>query len=86
MNIHSLIDEIDLLNSGVDYEKKVKDFLELLFSEIQKMSLDEFKKSVRHKLIYQRISKEFTIELGFKLIDKHQGCSRAIDKPLSDNS
>lgn len=43
-------------------------FVDLLYEEFQNMTLEEFKKHIRHKVMLEKHSNEIVVTFGFEII------------------
>lgn len=86
MDIDELTFQAGFFDCGGDDKEKMAKFSELLFNELQKMSLNEFKNRIRNKLTLEKKTREIVVELAFKVIDRHQESSLTAEKPSSVNS
>ncbi|WP_431030125.1 hypothetical protein [Lysinibacillus sp. LZ02] len=67
MDIGELMEKADIFSHERDVGEKMSKFSELLLAELQRMSVEEFKQCVRHKLTLEKKPKEIVVELAFKL-------------------
>lgn len=86
MDIDALMVRAGLFSCIGDDKEKMAKFSELLFVELKKMNLDEFKNCIRHKLTLEKKTREIVVELAFEIRNRHQVSSLATDKPSSVNS
>lgn len=67
-NIDRLLVKAGAWNGSSNKDDVMEKFADLLYDEFQNMTLEEFKKHIRHKVMLEKHSNEIVVTFGFEII------------------